>query len=206
MPEVKHKMKKKIFLSLTLLTLLVVSSFAVYAAFADRLQKNYVGRVYDGIIPSNNEWVSEGVKCVFYGEYTIQGSPGTNDEIPQESTTETPSQSCYSTLGKCSGSYACVVNVSGNKVEWKSSCGGYATTILDGKNENAYFKCDITTPPTTFYRANWVCYDSLDIVASHKVPQTEKAWRQTANLVCKGRCSGTGKAKKCGVAGFSVGS
>jgi hypothetical protein len=39
---------------------------------------------------------------------------------------------------------ACIVKVTGmggEVVAWKSSCGGYATTVMDGKNEYAVFNC-----------------------------------------------------------------
>ncbi len=81
-----------------------------------------------GITPAA---VSEQVKCVFH-----------------ESKTE---QKCYSSNNyTCSGTETCVVDVRGAKgeqVTWKSSCGGYAYTIMDGQNEYAEFKCAATTIP-----------------------------------------------------------
>jgi len=63
-------------------------------------------------------------------------------------------ESCYSEKGDCTVSIydkasntqhgTCAIDVSGRKGEtitWKSSCGGYAYTILDGDNEYAEFKC-----------------------------------------------------------------
>jgi hypothetical protein len=70
--------------------------------------------------------VKESVKCVF-----------------ADSTTE---QSCYSEKGSCKGVGTCVVDVSGKKgeqVTWKSTCGGYAYTTMDGQNDYANFKCAI---------------------------------------------------------------
>lgn len=54
-------------------------------------------------------------------------------------------QTCYSSTGQtCSGITTCVTTVSGKAntvVTWKSSCGGYATTTLDGIDEAATFTC-----------------------------------------------------------------
>ena len=44
----------------------------------------------------------------------------------------------------CSGSVSCTVGVSGTtgqKMTWKSSCGGYAETMMDGNSEYAQFNC-----------------------------------------------------------------
>lgn len=70
--------------------------------------------------------VREEVKCVFHG-----------------STTE---QKCYTDDGKfsCAGTDTCVAVVSGErgaKLTWKSSCGSYAYTSIDGQSEYAEFKC-----------------------------------------------------------------
>jgi hypothetical protein len=78
--------------------------------------------------------VKEQVKCVFQGS----GEP----------------QKCYSDNGfGCSGTSTCVADVygrSGEKVTWKSSCGGYAYTVTDGQNEYANFDCASST--CTYYR------------------------------------------------------
>jgi|GEM_PF-5859788 len=86
-----------------------------------------------------NEWncpadckpseVKEEVKCVFEGSDSMQ--------------------SCYvTTQGEryfwCEGVESCVVSVSGfsgEELVWKSSCGGYAYTTLDGNPEYARFRC-----------------------------------------------------------------
>jgi len=76
--------------------------------------------------------ISEQVKCVF-----------------NESKTE---QKCYSSNNyACSGTGTCVIDMKGAKgeqVTWKSSCGGYAYTTMDGQNEYAEFKCAVSTVPT----------------------------------------------------------
>ena len=68
-------------------------------------------------------------------------------------------QKCYSNDGRfsCSGTGTCVAGVSGDKgtkLTWKSSCGGYAYTVIDEVNEQAEFKCEATPTPTP------VCTDS----------------------------------------------
>jgi hypothetical protein len=70
--------------------------------------------------------VSEQVKCLFNGS--------------------SQSQQCYSAIGSCSGVGSCVVDVKGgkgDKVDWKSTCGGYATTVIDGASESITFECAI---------------------------------------------------------------
>ncbi|HLC45249.1 MAG TPA: hypothetical protein VJI67_00075, partial [archaeon] len=57
---------------------------------------------------------------------------------------ETQSHECYSEKGKCTGVGSCVVDVVGKRGEevvWKSSCGGYAYTYVDGESEHAVFDC-----------------------------------------------------------------
>ena len=68
--------------------------------------------------------LKEEVKCVFSGSTSMQ--------------------QCYSEKGRCKGVEACIIEVTGKKgekVTWKSSCGGYAYTKIDGKSEYAKFKC-----------------------------------------------------------------
>ena len=61
-------------------------------------------------------------------------------------------QECYldeqNEIG-CSGEETCTVEsigVKGTKQVWKSTCGGYAYTVLDGDNEYAEFDCGISIP------------------------------------------------------------
>lgn len=77
--------------------------------------------------------VQEQVKCLF-----------------KESQTE---QKCYAASENyygygCSGKEACVMDLKGKKgdrITWKSSCGGYAYTTMDGQNEYAEFSCAANT-------------------------------------------------------------
>ncbi len=72
--------------------------------------------------------VSEQVKCVFKGSQTEQKCyMAANNEKPN-----------------CSGIDACIVEVEqkkGEKITWKSTCGGYAYTKMDGNNNYAVFDC-----------------------------------------------------------------
>jgi hypothetical protein len=76
--------------------------------------------------------IEESVKCVFYNtheEQTCNNSFGDSCTAIPDST----------------GVATCTLRVKGNKeekVQWKSSCGGYVTTFIDGINEYAEFKCD----------------------------------------------------------------
>lgn len=91
--------------------------------------------------PVNAEEVKEEVKCVFKGT--------------------TYSQKCYADNGQyCAGTGSCATTVAwqkGKQVMWKSSCGGYASTVMDGNNEVIEFNCEqaavtvtpVATPVTT---------------------------------------------------------
>ncbi len=92
------------------------------------------GGCYDGACKSEPTTVKEEVKCVF----SNSGS----------------TQTCYTTDNKykCSGVDTCVVSVSGTKgmqLTWKSTCGGYAYTTIDGNNEYAEFACQQSKPTCT---------------------------------------------------------
>ncbi len=77
--------------------------------------------------------LKEQVKCVFEGTKT--------------------EQKCYVSGSKvtfsCSGFGTCTSSVAaekGTELIWKSSCGGYAYTTVDGVNEQVTFKCSNTIP------------------------------------------------------------
>src|SRR3989338_3659543 len=77
--------------------------------------------------------VKEQVKCVFANSASLQ--------------------KCYTGDGKfgCSGTGTCIADVfgdQGTKLDWKSTCGGYAYTVIDGNNEYAEFNCGQTTTQT----------------------------------------------------------
>lgn len=92
-----------------------VNYFGVNMAYCDMPSQAGAGEV-----------IYESVKCVFKGA-----------EAKQE---------CYSSdeSGRCSGVGSCVMDVNGPKGKeftWKSTCGGYAYTKMDGENEYAEFEC-----------------------------------------------------------------
>src|SRR3989338_4400311 len=77
----------------------------------------------------NTGEIKEQVKCLFAGSTQLQ--------------------KCYTaeqnSRAYCSGTDACVADISGYKGEritWKSTCGGYAYTTIDGENEYAKFDCN----------------------------------------------------------------
>lgn len=84
----------------------------------------------------------EQVKCVF----KFKGAAS-----EQKCYTATDSASPYHNSG-CSGSETCAVDlkgINGDKITWKSSCGGYAYTVMDGVSEYAIFYCaDSSATPT----------------------------------------------------------
>src|SRR3989339_2221150 len=80
--------------------------------------------------------IKEQVKCVFANSYS--------------------EQKCYTGDGtfSCSGTESCTAQVEGENgktLDWKSSCGGYASTVIDGVDDSAEFKCEtqVETPVTT---------------------------------------------------------
>lgn len=77
--------------------------------------------------------IYEQVKCVFKGSTGFQKCNAYTDNI----------SNVYYGKG-CSGTETCVVDLKGykgDKITWKSSCGGYAYTVMDGNNEYAEFIC-----------------------------------------------------------------
>ena len=77
----------------------------------------------------NTEMADEQVKCIF---------PGSDSE-----------QKCYAEGFACGGAENCITQVSGAQgkaLTWKSTCGGYAATIIDGQNEEISFKCGQQQP------------------------------------------------------------
>lgn len=81
--------------------------------------------------------IYEQVKCVFKGSTGFQKCNAYTDN----------SSSVYYGKG-CGGTETCVVDLKGykgDKITWKSSCGGYAYTVMDGNNEYAEFVCPSTS-------------------------------------------------------------
>ena len=76
------------------------------------------------------EEVKESVTCIF-----------TNTDL---------AQACYPNIGTpCKGTNSCTTTISGargTQITWKSSCGSYASTTLDGNNEEIKFECPTLNP------------------------------------------------------------
>ena len=123
----------------------------------------------------------------------------------------------------CKGKENCVINYKGfkgEKVTWKSSCGGYQYTIQDGNNEVIEFDCKSgeTTQNAIknkgFRFAYWQCYDGSDSRSEDATScKTSETWQKYASIFCNGKCTTVGQGKcegnerceqKCGVNSFSV--
>ena len=141
--------------------------------------------------------VKEQVKCIF-----------------KNSVTE---QKCYTAEDNsrfsCGGVDACVMDVSGKKGEkltWKSTCGGYAYTLTDGDNDYAEFSCVSESNVTEevisgkgFRYAYWQCYDGAEEKQSSESScKSSETWQSYAKQFCDGHCYKD--ASKCGVNSFSV--
>ena len=102
-------------------------------------------------------YTSDEVKCVF-----------ANSDVEQR---------CYSENGQfgCSGIGTCVAlfyGEKGSKITWKSSCGGHAYTVIDGKRDYAEFACVKETKCPKIVTPNCVNpvprYDDIGCVSSYE--------------------------------------
>ncbi len=165
---------------------------------------------------ASNDYVREQIECIFW-----------NSDVLKNPHTATP-EKCYSADKRfgCTwsgevtqnenGRYAyCIAEVNGIKREplmWKSTCGSYAHTIIDGNNEAAQFKCVPSAEVNEeqirgkgFKRAYWQCYDGTEekLFASVDVGcKLSETWQKNAKNFCRGHCYADGS--KCGVNSFSV--
>ena len=97
----------------------------------------------------------------------------------------------------------------GEKIIWKSSCGGYAYSVIDGNNEYIEFDCGRGVSNASviqnkgFRYSYWQCYDGTEEKqggeSSCKLSET---WQKYANDFCQGHCYKD--QSKCGVNSFSV--
>lgn len=143
----------------------------------------------------DSQGTSESVTCVFKG-----------------ATTE---QRCYfagSDGSTCSGKESCVLKVqgkSGDKMTWKSTCGGYAYTVTDGNNEEAVFTClnaEVKSEEIGgrgFKYAYYQCYDG-EVFKSEgdSSCKSSETWQKYAREFCDGHCYADNS--KCGVNSFGV--
>lgn len=102
-----------------------------------------------------------------------------------------------------------VYGAAGKKMTWKSSCGGYAYSVIDSSNEDVEFSCIPSTNVTTeqisgrgFAYARWQCYDGTGGGAVTAECKISEVWQSEAESFCKERCYSDGS--KCGVNSFAV--
>ncbi|MBU0907002.1 MAG: hypothetical protein KKD18_05020 [Nanoarchaeota archaeon] len=124
----------------------------------------------------SNSQVSEEVICRFIGSDT--------------------KQSCWhksANAGEagCDGIEECTTQVfglGGSDLNWYSSCGGYAHTVLDYEDDYIEFYCgpDEEYSSEKFSRASWVCEDDEEIVeqGGDGSCKSEATWRFYATQYC----------------------
>lgn len=120
----------------------------------------------------------------------------------------------YTEIG-CEGIETCIAEVKGYKGEkltWKSSCGGYAYTKIDGENEYAEFDCtsgevDIDEiEKNGFKNAYFQCYDGEESSSTgREACKSAEFWQKFAEQFCESHCKKKGEVEKCGVNTFSIG-
>ena len=97
----------------------------------------------DGSSPDSVMVPDQPVKWIDAGQDIPSGS--VSEEVTCRFVGSTSTQQCNASVGAfCNGVATCKVKVSGTKgstVLWKSTCGGYASTTQDGKDEAATFQC-----------------------------------------------------------------
>ncbi|MBD3252649.1 hypothetical protein GF386_02880 [Candidatus Pacearchaeota archaeon] len=150
---------------------------------------------------ASDEEMTEQVKCVFKGSEEYIRNP----------------QKCHSADGRfvCESQFyedsaTCVVDIKGykgEKITWKSSCGGYAFTIIDGEDEYAEFECNSGEVEAEeilnkgFSFAYWQCYDGIEQKSKDKTScKPAEVWKRYASEFCESHC----KDEKCGVNTFSI--
>jgi thiol-disulfide isomerase/thioredoxin len=161
--------------------------------------------------------IKEQVWCVFLDSKVLQNPHTTTEE-------------CYSDIGfgcKWDGNVAeeggkryayCVVTIAGErgaKVTWKSSCGSYAYSVMDGEEEKVTFQCIPETNVTTeqvvgkgFKKASWQCYDGTELIPAGGMTvecQSYGYWKDLAIKTCADRCRTYEEqaVTKCGINSLS---
>ena len=176
-------MKQKIILSIFLILVLGLITTFVYAQESEITSVDW------------NFAVKEQVKCVFENSNEIQKCSTDDGEFG------------------CSGTGTCIADVKGEKGAkqiWKSSCGGYAYTIIDGDNDYAEFKCISELKVTEeiiggkgFRYAYWQCYDQEEEKqGSESSCKLSETWKKYATEFCQEKCDEDNS--KCGVNSFSI--
>lgn len=123
-------------------------------------------------------------------------------------------QQCYSASVKpvvCAGTESCLVTIAypkDKKVTWKSTCGGYGYTVMDGNAEVVEFNCLPSDSVTSteiicrgFKYAYWQCYDGAESKSNDDSScKPSEIWQKYAAEFCEKHCKGA----KCGVNSFSI--
>jgi len=154
--------------------------------------------------PKSSEQVKEQVKCIFANSKTEQRCY----------------LSEYNDKFFCYGKEICLIDVSGysrQQLVWKSTCGGYGYTTVDGINDDIAFECRIQettqtqeTKPMIPYSSSawygiayWQCYDKTNEKQGGGTScKPAEVWKKYAEESCMDNCdTATGK---CGVANFGV--
>ncbi|MBI5803148.1 hypothetical protein HY448_00480 [Candidatus Pacearchaeota archaeon] len=148
----------------------------------------------DGACLKEKESSSEEVKCIFVNSKT--------------------EQRCYVAGGEesCSGVESCTTKISGSygeKITWKSTCGGYGYSLNDGRSDSIKFECISGEVNKTdlsgkgFRYAYWECQDGEKSKNQDDTScKTSETWQQYTLEFCKNRCDKS--SGKCGVNSFSV--
>lgn len=112
----------------------------------------------------------------------------------------------------CEGVGSCIIEFSGyegQKITWKSTCGGYDYSIVDGTDNNIDFDCgegevnEEEIKNVWFRSAYWQCYDDEEQKSEDDTScKSSETWQKYAKEFCKGHCYEEGS--KCGVNSFSV--
>src|SRR3989339_226616 len=123
----------------------------------------------------------------------------------------TKEEKCFSGNYSCTGTGQCVVSVLGgvgDKLLWKSTCGGEDSTTIDsgnqkGGNDYALFYCGTGGQQIPAFRQVYaLCYDGFDLYKGTQSDcKTEESWRYVMDAVCDGRCRGS---NECGVKRFKA--
>lgn len=148
------------------------------------------------------EEIAEQIKCIFI-----------NSDKEQQCYIAVSPAAKHAGTTSCKGKDSCIITHNGNKGEqitWKSTCGGYQYTTLDGNKKEIKFEC--RTGETNideiknkgFRSAYWQCYDGTESKSGDQTScKPSEVWQSYAAEFCKGKCYKDNS--KCGVNSFSVG-
>jgi hypothetical protein len=142
---------------------------------------------------------SDGAKIIYYGE--CDASNLIKETVKCVLDNARGGEKCYSSKGNCivdlydNGTKhqhgACTIDIRGKKgetVTWKSDCGGYAHTIIDGQNKYAKFRCNPTKPPVIFedkyMKAKWKCTNDIEFGEDSNTCKPYSYWKNLAIKTC----------------------